>query len=266
MNDYKKYLSFAQKVILQVRDLSLPFIGKTLENKLKDDNTLLTNVDLEIENFIRNKIIHEFPDHDIVGEELSNNNNQKDYKWIIDPIDGTLSFFHGIPLFGTIISLLYKNKPVVGLVDLPAINLSFCAGTNLGASVNGVVIKIPDKKEFSMDHEIIIFGERLQFVDANESSFFDYFLSKYPRLRIYPDCFGHMMVAQSSAAAMVDFNLNIWDYAATEVIIKEAGGVFRKLKNNSANIADSKNNIIFGQPSVVNWILETYREFNIKYN
>lgn len=90
--------------------------------ELKEDSTPVTLADKETEKFIRTIIQKEFPTHTIHGEEYGKLNNDSEYKWVIDPIDGTKSFLSGTPLFGMLLSFLKKNIPLIGVIYNPITN------------------------------------------------------------------------------------------------------------------------------------------------
>ena len=93
------------------------------ESSFKDDGSLLTEYDLKVEKEIYN--ILSKTDADIVTEEILGRENNKEFCWFVDPIDGTTSFSKGIPLFGTIIGLTQKENPIMGFIELPKFNQRF---------------------------------------------------------------------------------------------------------------------------------------------
>ena len=114
----KKYLSFshyladiAGKILLKnYKSLNINRYNKTVVNKKE----LVTNIDKKIETKVTQLIKKEFSSHNILGEEMGFTDNNSDYTWIIDPIDGTKAFVTGIPVFGFLISLRYKNSFILG--------------------------------------------------------------------------------------------------------------------------------------------------------
>ena len=112
--------------------------------RLKADASYVTNADLAVERTLRALIGRRFPAHGIVGEEFPPVNAGAAFQWILDPIDGTLSFTHGIPYFGTIIALHHDGIPIVGVIDHPALGLCYSAGLGLGAWCNGRRLHVRD--------------------------------------------------------------------------------------------------------------------------
>ena len=117
----KKYLSFAHYLADEAgKILFKHYKSKKLKKTFKNSNKrkeLVTNIDIKIENIVRKAIFSKFPSHNILGEEKGFTNKGSDFTWIIDPIDGTKAFASGIPLFGFMVSLKYKDDIILGLVD-----------------------------------------------------------------------------------------------------------------------------------------------------
>ena len=120
--NFSSYVDCLNDISQLVRKITL---NKTiLENNytIKKDDSPVTKYDIEAENYIRKYIENNFPSHNIIGEELKVIDKKSEYTWIIDPIDGTKSFMSGRPLWGTMIGLLKKNKPIIGMVDFPELD------------------------------------------------------------------------------------------------------------------------------------------------
>ena len=102
-------------------DIARSFIRKSISHKpvikFKDDGSPVTNYDKELELILRNSIKNEYPQHGILGEELEAKNPNAEFTWLIDPIDGTLAFLTGIPVFTTLISLLHNGYPIIGIIE-----------------------------------------------------------------------------------------------------------------------------------------------------
>jgi histidinol phosphatase-like enzyme (inositol monophosphatase family) len=220
---------------------------------IKSDTTLVTEVDRETEQLIRHEIKQKFPTHGIIGEEFGIHNEQAEFKWYLDPIDGTISFSHGIPLYGTILALHHGETPLVGIMDHPALDLCYYASQGHGTFCNGVRIDIQDTLD-NFEKEIIATGDQKQFEDSGTTHAFKKLLENHKLVRTIPDCFGHTLAAKGAVGAMVDFHINVWDMAATKIIIEEAGGKYVLLKKTEAANGQFKYNIICGKPKVVDWL------------
>ena len=146
---------------------------------------------------------------------------------MIDPIDGTKAFIHGVPLFGTLLALCEDGQPVVGVVVLPALGNTLSAARGLGATLDGRpcrVSRVPRLEEaFLLDGSITTM-ERQGHAAA--------WLALRNRVKLHRgwgDCYGHFLVSTGRAEAMIDPSVSIWDIAPFAVILPEAGGRFSSL-------------------------------------
>lgn len=256
--DLQIFKDIGLEIIQKSRSIIKKAMKEGFSHRLKKDQSFVTDVDLEVEEAIRSEIKYAFPGHSILGEELPQLETESPYEWIIDPIDGTHSFRHLVPLFGTLLALQYNGSSVLGIIDLPCLNRCYSGATGLGAYCNNQLLKLSDlANEASIEKEIIAIGERHQFIKAGKTEVFDTLMKKHPSVRTYCDCFGHAMALEGAAGAMVDYNLCPWDFAATEVLIAEAGGKYIASPTKNPDNGEMRYNLIFGKPSVVDWIVST---------
>ena len=225
--------------------------------RLKADQSYVTDADLSAERALRTAIHRTFPDHGILGEELSPVNPTADFQWILDPIDGTLSFTHGIPFFGTIIGLHHRGRPIVGVIDYPALDTRFSAGLGLGAWRDGQRLRIRDARP-DLLREVISASDRPRFVLCRRGQAFDRLLRTHPQVRGYADCLGHTLAAEGRIGAAVDYGLKLWDLAATQLLVEEAGGRYVCL-HTSRRGGQTIFGIVCGKPSVVDWLVGIFR-------
>lgn len=223
----------------------------------KADRSFVTEVDLAVEQLLREQIGRMFPGHDILGEELEAIDQGSDFRWIIDPIDGTLSFTRGIPLYGVIVGLFHEGKPLLGVIDHPALGLTYSAARGLGAWRNERRIELNDLAPgVAVEDEPLAMGDRHQFSRSGLEAVFDRLVTGHPRVRTYADCFGHTLAVQGSVGAMVDFGLKIWDISATQVLIEEAGGEFRSIERAEGPEGGRCYHMVCGKPRVVAWAID----------
>jgi len=188
----------------------------------KADASPVTEADREAEAAIRDVLLEAFPDHRVVGEELGAQGSG-DLTWVVDPIDGTISFVHRIPLFATLIALCEGSEPVLAVVDLPALGRRFHAVRGQGAWEGQKRLRVA--RDFDPGSSLVCHGNRFQF-DGNGLEPVYARMEREARLfRSYTDAFGHAMVACGSAALMVDPDLLPWDFAAPSLLVREAGGI-----------------------------------------
>ena len=201
----------------------------------KPDNTPVTDADKSAESAIRALLHAHRPDDGIVGEEFGNEGLEKQRHWVIDPIDGTKNFLRGVPTWATLIALVEKSangeqKVTVGVVSAPALFRRWYAHEGAGAFVvvnseipkKISVSKVSKMEDASISHsDFIGWGNRL-------GAFNSLLLSAW-RTRAYGDFWSHMLVAEGAVDVAIEPSLALWDMAALDVIVREAGGRFTNL-------------------------------------
>ena len=219
----KKYLSFAHSLANKVGNIlkkNYKTNGIIIDlKKVKNKQEVVTNIDLEIEELLRKLITSKFPTHNILGEEKGFLDNKSDFTWIIDPIDGTKAFAAGIPLFGLMISLKYKECYILGLVDQPILKERYWS---LGKSsfLNKKKINTSNTKKLS-DATLAITDPNMfkNFSKINQGIF-----KKFNYVRWGTDVMGYLRCAEGIIDAIIERDIKIWDLAAVVPIIKNAGG------------------------------------------
>lgn len=189
---------------------------------LKGDGTIVTLADTEIEAALRSKIADTFPDHAVLGEEDGLVGDPRGPVWVIDPIDGTNNFAWGIPIFATLIALRVEGKTQIGVVTAPALDERYEASRGGGASMNGDPINVSDVADVEASR--INYGSLKGMQEAGYGRQWSSLLARCRRERGFGDFWGHMLVARGAADVMAEPSLSIWDVAALEVVIEEAGG------------------------------------------
>lgn len=209
---------------------TLKYFKKSVDVERKSDDSPVTVADRESESIMREVIEAQFPDHGIIGEEHGRTNEQGAVQWILDPIDGTKSFIHGIPLYTTLIGVLVDNEPVIGVIYAPALD-EFCeAAKGKGARLNNQTCSVRACRglaEASFLSTDVTTPKKSGYGDALKA-----LLGKTRIHRTWGDAYGHMMVATGRADLMFDPILNIWDAAPLLTVLQEAGGVFCDTEGN----------------------------------
>jgi len=217
----------------------------------KRDGSPVTEADREAERAIRETLRDAFPEHRILGEEFGTEGGAEGPCWVIDPIDGTIAFSRGIPLFSTLIALLDDGEPVLGLIDLPALGERYTAVRGGGCQRNGRPTRVSDESD--LQQAIISHGDPFCFALYRRPDVFERMAREIPLLRGYTDAFGHALVLGGGVGAMVDLNLNVWDVAATQLLVPEAGGRCETLPE-----VDGKLGLVFGSPKLVEQLLRFF--------
>ena len=228
--NFQKEKQTALLAVKQASKVLMHYFGKKEKTKIKKDKSFAAVADIEANKTIIKAIKKNFPSHSILSEETGFEDNKSDYKWVIDPMDGTHNFLHGIPVFGTSIALEYKNQVVLGVLHFPILCITAIAEKNKGAFLNGKRIKVSVKK--NADHSLILF----EYAYANREDKIE-FLRKLTHKPIDIRNFGSaiynlLLVACGKSDAFVIISTHEWDIAAGFLIVEEAGGRITDLEGN----------------------------------
>jgi histidinol-phosphatase len=212
----------------------------------KADGSPVTEADRAAEEVLRAELRRALPEAAILGEEFgAEGPDDAGLRWVIDPIDGTIAFSRGIPLFGTLVALLDEGEPVLGVIDCCAIGERTVGWKGGGCFRNGT--RVAASKAAGLRDSLVSHGDLFCFDRAGKREVFERMAREIPKLRGYTDAFGHAMVCAGAIDAMVDLDLNPWDMAATRILVTEAGGrcvVTPRQENGKAGI-------VFGAPALV---------------
>ena len=201
------------------------FRSTRLSTERKPDGSPVTEFDRNAEAQIRAYLAkHQPHDWPVLGEELGDSSRGARFRWVIDPIDGTLAFSRGLPTFGTLLAFedVQEKRALVGVIHLPAMDETYSAARGSGAWCNGQRVTVAPPRPL---RECIVSAPaehyfRLAGIAESEAKL----RAQVPHLRCFADCWAHAMVARGSIDALAEFRLARWDIAATEVIVEEAGG------------------------------------------
>ena len=219
----------------------------------KADASLVTTADVEAERSFRKLVEERFPEMGVLGEELGEHNKGADFRWIIDPIDGTAEFARHLPWYGCIIGLHYKELPLLGVIDHQGMGMRSHATYGLGAFANGERLTIDDCGPGEAGAEARIGLPSLAgfLRPADSRSVFNAVVDGYPNFRAFSTCYAHTLTAKGGLDAAMEWETPLWDLAATQILIEEAGGSFRYVNN--SDVAGEKHfySAVFGKPALV---------------
>ena len=223
-NDLESLLAFAVQIARGAGEITLKYFRKGPETSKKADGSFVTIADREAETFLRNRISERYPQDSILGEEEGESHGTTGRRWIVDPIDGTFAFVHGVPFYGVMIGVEIEGEPTVGVVNIPALNEIVSAARGLGCSFNDENSQVSSVETLSESLLLCTdfsagsrygFGKELEELQHRAKT-----------NRTWGDCYGYVLVATGRAELMLDPVMNIWDCAALLPIIEEAGGTF----------------------------------------
>ena len=222
--DLRELLDFATEAARQAGQITLQYFRTNVEVDRKADDSPVTIADRTAERKLEELIHSRYPDDAIIGEEYGDRLGKSGRSWIVDPIDGTKSFVHGVPLYGVLIGVEIEGETVVGVINLPALDEMICAAKGLGCTLNGQPTRVSQVEDLG---ESLLCATDFESFDENGKGDAYRNLRREVRLtRGWGDCYGHVLVATGRAEIMLDPIMNVWDCAALLPIVEEAGGVY----------------------------------------
>jgi myo-inositol-1(or 4)-monophosphatase len=223
MNPLQEFLDFAVDAATQAGRIALGHYRTGVDVEWKADRSPVTVADRVVEELLRKRIEHRYPDHGIVGEEGGEVRRDATRRWIIDPIDGTQSFIRGVPLWGVLIGLEVGGEMIVGVVSMPAVNETVSAAKGLGCRLNGHPVHVSGVER--LDEALVVYTDSHELARRRPAAWAT--LQARSRLqRGWGDCYGHLLVATGRADVMLDPVMSPWDCAPLLPILGEAGGTF----------------------------------------
>ncbi len=208
------------------------FRSENLATELKADRTPVTEADRRAEEAMRALIEARYPEHEILGEELGHQERGASHRWILDPIDGTVSFMNGVPLFAILVGLEIDGEPIIGVAHFPAVGETVWAERGKGCFWNDAPAKVR-RCERLADALISTSGMHATDIRARSSEepliALGALIRKVKDHRGWSDAYGHCLVATGRLDAMIDPRMAPWDSAAIIPILEEAGGTVTSL-------------------------------------
>lgn len=196
--------------------------GKIERVDTKDVRELVSNVDIAAESKIIELIKAQYPDHGILCEESEGEVTDSEYKWIIDPLDGTHNYIYGMSIFGISIALEYKGEIVLGVINMPYSGEMYWAEKGKGAYLNGKPIRVSQR---TMEEALVIFDSTLHTDKAAKTGFLATLVDNTFGLRMSGSAAWNLTcIASGSADLVVEYSDKPWDFAAGGLMVEEAGG------------------------------------------
>lgn len=236
----------AADIVAMSRYRALDLIVET-----KPDFTPVTEADRTIETNIRKTLSQLRPDDGIVGEEFPNTNETAKRVWVIDPIDATKNYVRGVPVWGTLISLVIDDEPVIGVVSAPAMGRLWWSSPEDGAftrDVDGTTRAIHVSGVKSLSDASLSYSDKVGW-GVFKDNVFENLTTAVWRTRGYGDFWSHLLVAEGAVDIAIEPELQTYDLAAFVAIVQGAGGKVTGSKGQSAYCA--------GQAISTNSILHT---------
>ncbi len=250
MEDIERFKLFAKHLAQLSGSVISSYFRTPISIDSKKDLSPVTIADKKAEDLMREEIMTEFPNHGIIGEEFGEHNSSAEYKWILDPIDGTKSFICGSVTFGTLIALVKNDEPILGVINQPILD-EFLIGDNLTCQINGVKTTVRNCEKLS--DAVLLTTDHLNVKKYRDIKKFETLLDKIKLYRNWGDCYGYYLVATGFADIMIDPIMNIWDLMALVPIIRGASGT---ITDYSGKDPVKGNSIIAASPAIHKQVVE----------
>jgi histidinol-phosphatase len=218
---FERELAFAHDTADRAAEIGLDFFRNGFEVMTKPDSSPVTEADLAIEAMVRERIADAFPGDAVLGEEQGGA-DLGGRTWILDPIDSTKNFALGIQIWGTLLALQVEGDLKVSVVSAPALGERYAAVRGEGASCNGEPIHVSTVVRIA-DAHVLYSGMKVWLGPPRHEAVLSV-IAEGSRTRGFGDFWGHVLVARGAAELMLEPELNVWDYAAPQLITEEAGG------------------------------------------
>ena len=222
-------------------------IREPFQLEVKGDGSPATSVDQTVEDQMRGVISGEHPDHGILGEEGRAFAPDREFVWVIDPIDGTLPFLAGIPVFGTLLALLHNGVPVMGIIDMPMTADRWIGAVGRPTTRNGLPVHTRDCADLSM---ALMSTSNPDYYDQSNMPALKR-LKQATRFAVYGgSCMFYGQIASGRVDICIDVGFKAWDYMALIPVVQGAGGVFTDWEGRAAGLHTGSQYIAAGDPRI----------------
>ena len=243
-----EHLALAESLADAARAVVRRYFRRPLAVEDKSDLSPVTIADREAEAAMRRLIEERFPEHGILGEEHGSVRAEAEHLWVLDPIDGTKSFISGIPLFGTLIALLHRGRPVLGVIDQPNLAERWIGAEGRPTTLNGARVET---------RRCPALASATLFSTAPESMFQDADALGFARLRAAvkltrtgADCYAYAQLASGFIDLVVEAQMKPYDYCALVPVIAGAGGVITDWQGEALGLHSDGRVFACGDPAL----------------
>jgi histidinol phosphatase-like enzyme (inositol monophosphatase family) len=223
-------LELARAIANEAGRLTLQYFQQdNYQVERKSDASPVTIADRSAEQLLRERIAARFPRDGILGEEFGSAAGPSGFRWILDPIDGTKSFISGVPLYGTMVGVEHEGRALIGVVFMPGLDEGVYAAAGQGAwrwhgSAEPIRARVSQRARLA--EGLFVTSQVDTFAQRGAAAAYQALEGAAYLTRTWGDCYGYLLVATGRAELMADPIMNVWDAAAVQPIVEEAGGTF----------------------------------------
>jgi myo-inositol-1(or 4)-monophosphatase len=226
LEDYKK---FAKNMAYNCGAIVKNYFRKEISVETKSNLTPVTIADRKAEECMREQIMKEYPEHGIIGEEFGTYSPDAEYKWILDPIDGTKSFLCGTVSFGILVALVKQDIPLLGLFYQPVLD-EMMVGDNKVTVLNGEKVRVRYCRK--LEDAVLLTTDHLNIAKYQDAERFQNLVAQVKLYRNWGDCYGYYLLSSGFVDIMIDPVISIWDSLPIIPIVRGAGGTITDYQGN----------------------------------
>ena len=241
--DLDAFLALAQRLADAAGAEIRPYFRRPLVVDDKPDLTPVTAADRAAEAAMRALIEVHFPDHGIIGEEFGRVREEAEFVWVLDPIDGTKSFISGVPLFGTLIALTRRQRPILGVIDQPISRERWVGATGRAATFNGAPIRC---RPCSGLAAATLFATTPDMFKGGDAAAFARLSAAVKLVRFGADCYAYGLLAAGFIDLVLEASLKPYDFCAMVPIVEGAGGTATDWRGATLDLASDGHILVAG--------------------
>ncbi|MEM7209936.1 MAG: histidinol-phosphatase [Pseudomonadota bacterium] len=247
LTDFDTLSSFACTLADQARLISREHFRRQFDIEAKSDDSPVTVADRNIEERLRVLINESFPKHGILGEEFENEGLDREFVWVLDPIDGTRSFITGMPTFGTLISLLHNQQPILGVIDMPMLDERWVGGSATQTLFNQTTARTSDCSSVKACR---LAATQPEMFNQQQLRAFSTIKSQTGFFRYGGDCYNYGLLASGHTDLVIEADLKPFDYFALVPVIRGAGGVITDWNGDELTLTSAGDVVAAATPAI----------------
>jgi inositol-phosphate phosphatase / L-galactose 1-phosphate phosphatase / histidinol-phosphatase len=241
------HLALAHQLADAAGDITRRYFRQKLAVDDKSDRSPVTIADREAEAAMHQRIEAVFPAHGIIGEEWGAARTEAEWVWVLDPIDGTKSFISGIPLFGTLIALTQRGRPVLGVIDQPVLRERWVGVAGQASSLNGQPIRA---RPCSALAQATLYATAPEMFSGADAAGFARLRGAVKLARYGADCYAYAQLASGFIDLVVERDLKPYDFCALGPVIEGAGGSMTDWDGRALELGSDGRVIASGDPTL----------------
>lgn len=242
-----RLVELANELAEAVRPIAARYFRTGVAVDNKSDESPVTIADREAETVMRELLIRHMPEHGVFGEEHGAVRTDAEYVWVLDPIDGTKAFITGLPIFGTLIALFHRGKPVLGVIDQPILKERWVGIAGQRSTLNGKPIHV---RACTALGNAYMYSTAPSMFPANYAAPHEALTKKVKLFRWGGDCYAYGLLAAGHVDLVVEASLKLYDYAALIPVITGAGGLITDWKGRALDMTSDGSVLAAGDPEI----------------